>query len=257
MLIARSAFVGGIVLISQSTLETARAFTVAFTRGINRRNRVVSHHVSSAQVTFARTGATKCYAERSIPTIEELSNDDFMKQVSHSQRILQMLATDPSDQQDDHVEDLLKAQLSHSDGIRGFFVTYLTADGDGTPADRSEVPTCLVNAMNECSNEYELVSLACMNVIMPTGMVTMHKDPALSLQSQKTAERGVRVLRSLSHKAQVREECQAILAVASGDRKDEVDTSKVAYWEAFFEKWGYEKTQKHDIAKAVRNVLSP
>jgi hypothetical protein len=40
----------------------------------------------------------------------------------------------------------LKAQLSHSDGIRGFFVTYLTGVGDDTPAEQSSVPPVLAAA---------------------------------------------------------------------------------------------------------------
>lgn len=203
---------------------------------------------------FSRIGATRCQVAQSAPSMEELETDDFMTQVSHAQRIVQMMASDSGDDEG-NVTNLLKAQLSHSDGIRGFFVTYLTADGVDTPADRTVVPATLLAAMNESANEKELVSLACMNAIMPTGMVTMHKDPALASQSQKTSERAVRVLRSLLHKAEVKNECEAILAVASASSDGDADSSKVAYWEAFFEKWGYGDTQKRGIAAAIERVL--
>lgn len=203
----------------------------------------------------------KGYTAINLPTVEELSTDDFMKQVSHSQKIVDMMTSDDDDDDDsDKVVDLLRAQLGHSDGIRGFFVTYLTMEGEDTPADQQEVPTSLVTAMKEASSkEDELVSLACMNVIMPTGMITMHKDPALSLTSQKTATRGIRVLQSLGrHKPLVKQECEAILAAANANETsaESVDDSKVKYWRSFFAKWGYKEIQRRDIAKAIESVLS-
>ena len=183
--------------------------------------------------------------------MKELASDDFMKQVSHTEKIVPMLQSDSDD-----VVELLKAQLGHSDGIRGFFVTYLTMAGDNTPADQRDVPSALLTAMKESPNGSELVSLACMNVIMPTGMITMHKDETLSQQSQKTAERGVRVLRAIREKPGVKEECDAILAVASYRKDTQANSSKIAYWEDFFAKWGYGDIQKRDIAQAVQSVLS-
>jgi len=145
--------------------------------------------------------------------------------------------------------------LGHSDGIRGFFVTYLTIDGDGTPADQPNVPPALLTAMKELPNSNELISLACMNVIMPTGMITMHKDENLSRQSQMTAERGVRVLRAIREKSGVKEECEAILAVATNRSDMPVHASMITYWEDFFAKWGYDDIQKRDIAQAIQSVL--
>lgn len=200
------------------------------------------------------TETARCRAHNS-PTAEELATDGFMKQVSHSEKVVAMLQSADSD--DEEITTLLKAQLGHSEGIRGFFVTYLTMDGDNTPADRPEVAPALMTAMKESSNQSELISLACMNVIMPTGMITMHKEETLSRQSQKTAERGQRVLRAIRSLPGVKEECDAIVAVAS-DCKDaaHADSSKIAYWKEFFDKWGYGDIQRHDIARAVRSVFA-
>lgn len=192
-----------------------------------------------------------------VPSVEELTSDSFMQQVSHAEKLVQLLADVDCDSADSL--ELLKAQLSHSDGIRGFFVTYLTMLGDKVPADRPQIPPALLKALTDCSNEKELVSLACMNVIMPTAMITMHKDQELSQQSQKTAERGVRVLKALlPHKPLVQEECQAILAVAQGTTLTSTfgGSSKVIYWEKFFEKWGYQDVQKRDIAQAIQSIFS-
>lgn len=190
-----------------------------------------------------------CKAHR-VPTLEELSTDGFTKQLSHSENIISMLESESDD-----VVHLLKAQLGHSDGIRGFFVTYLTMDDENMPFTREDVPQNLLMAMNDCANEEELVSLMCMNVIMPTGMITMHKDPNLSLQSQETAKRAVQLLRALRQKPLVQEQCKAILAVAT-DESFGAEPQKVAFWKDFFKKWGYEEVQNRDIAEAVKLVLS-
>ena len=137
-----------------------------------------------------------------------------MKQVSHAEALVAALAGRDSDE-DEELEKMLVSQLSHSDGIRGFFVTYLT--GDESPADKPSVPLPLQKAMAQV-DVASLVPLACMNVVMPTGTISVHKDPSMAEQSRKTSQRGSRVLASLLQleTATVRENCDAILAVASG-----------------------------------------
>mmetsp|Transcript_24990 Transcript_24990/g.69144 ORF Transcript_24990/g.69144 Transcript_24990/m.69144 type:complete len:245 (-) Transcript_24990:2654-3388(-) len=194
-----------------------------------------------------------------VPTLDQLENDSFMQQVTHSETLVGLLAAikeEDDDSQKVNLINLLKAQLSHSDGIRGFFVTYLTAIGGNevSPADTETVPSALVEAMRDVDPQ-ELVPLACMNVVMPTAMITMHKDADLSAQSQITAERGLRVLQCLLSDLDsdvTRRNCQAILSVAT---KEEGGEDLVSYWQDFFEKWGYQDLQKRDIAQAMRVAL--
>jgi len=198
-----------------------------------------------------------------LPTMEQLSSDSFMKQISYASEAIVPLLSDVD--RDDETTDLLSAQLSHSDGIRGFFVSYLTGgggddDGVTTAADDDVVPAPLREAMAAVDAE-ELVPLACMNVIMPTAMVTMHEDPELSASSARTAERGAKVLGALletneSHAAVVRNNCAAILAVANGEAgrdadDDDDDQELLRYWSEFCDKWGYGPKQLEDIAGAV------
>lgn len=183
----------------------------------------------------------------------QLSTDSFMKQVNYSERIVPLLGADSNVLEQDQVVAHLTAQLSHSDGIRGFFVTYLTGVDDNSPADQAEIPPALVAAM-EAADKTDLIPLACMNVVMPTGMITMHTDPELSQQSQKTADRGIRLLASLKEDAAVQKTCHAILAVASGEQGS-VDDESFQYWTSFFEKWGYQEAQRRDIGEAIRTVL--
>ena len=101
-----------------------------------------------------------------------------------------------------------------------------------------------------------------MNVVMPTGMITMHKEEELAQQSQTTAERGLRVLQTLLSHGNTRAQCRAILAVARGTSASgeqqvakDVDEKLFAYWTEFFDKWGYKELQKRDIAQAMMSVL--
>lgn len=200
-----------------------------------------------------------------------------MKQVSHAEKVIQLLGD--ATNKHNNLQSMLEAQLSHSDGIRGFFVTYLTGTGDTSPADNPTVPDVLQKAMTQV-DEKELVPLACkyacvvmliktgvfllllfahyaichshvvvfptidvgMNVVMPTGMITMHEDPNLSEQSKKTAERGSRILASLNNNQLVQDNCRAILAVAhTMDDKDAAsaeakpDLVQVSFYQLFAE----------------------
>lgn len=210
---------------------------------------------SSLESTSSADGAA---LPPNLPTMEQLSSDPFMKQMSHAAEIIPFLGGGDGGNdaaRDRSLSELLVAQLSHSDGIRGFFVSYLTGDGT-TAADADDVPAQLREAMAGVDSK-ELVPLACMNLIMPTGMVTMHEDPELSASSARTAERGARVLGALletDSRAAVRENCAAVFAVASG--KAGIDAGgakndKVVYWSEFCDKWGYGPEQLKDIAGAV------
>ena len=88
----------------------------------------------------------------------QLSSDPFMSQVSHAANLVAQLSS-TIDATQEELTELLAAQLSHSDGIRGFFVTYLTGEGD-TVADLEIVPNALVKAMAQANPE-ELIPLAC------------------------------------------------------------------------------------------------
>lgn len=95
-----------------------------------------------------------------LPTLEELSKDPFMKQVEHGFVLSNnMLTTDNFES----LQDSIQAQLSHSEGIRGFMVSYLTSDQ--SPADQDEVPEPLRQALTaqmKSEAAKDIVSLTCM-----------------------------------------------------------------------------------------------
>merc|ERR1712071_171809 len=150
---------------------------------------------------------------------------------------------------------LLKAQLSHSDGIRGFFATYLTSDDEDAAADQEIVPQLLVEAV-EAADASVIVPLAFMNVIMPTAMSSLHTDPELQSSAALTANRGVRILSLLSgfQKELVEINRKASIKATSViiDDDDNIDDERVQYWEKFYKKCGYGDKQKQDIAETMK-----
>jgi hypothetical protein len=136
--------------------------------------------------------------------------------------------------------------------------------GDGHPAYVTIPPVVLQAvrgqlAPGEETYNRELVPLMCMNVVMPTGMITMHKDAEQSASSARTAKRGKQFLVELKDDVpEIGDNVKAILAVARG-AKDAVtlqgcDGRLVEYWTDFFEKWGYEERQRADIARVMEEV---
>jgi hypothetical protein len=232
--------------------------------GIIYSSRVGAFTITSLQqpsISSSRNGinatptSTSLKAEASsLPTIEQLSTDPFMKQVSHAAEIVPLLSMEAKQEEgdEDAVSVMLQAQLSHSDGIRGFFVNYLTGEGD-TAADALEVPAPLASAIQTVSDREDLISLASMNVIMPTAMSSMHTDAGLQQASAKTARRGIIVLKYLATLApeEVKPTVGAILLAATDAESADPN---VAYWKKFFTNYGYEEQQLKDISTAIGTI---
>lgn len=186
-----------------------------------------------------------------LPSIEQLSNDPFMKQVAHASEIVPLLSIGRSED----VALLLQAQLSHSDGIRGFFVVYLTGEGSNTVADAPTMPSPLASALKNVADKKDLISLACMNVIMPTAMSTMHNDGTLRKNSSRTADRAVSILKYLAklYPEQVKSTCEAIMA-ATRDTESPRGGEQALYWREFFSNYQYEDQQRKDIFSAFASI---
>lgn len=84
-----------------------------------------------------------------------------MKQVQHGTELSNVLRGNSIDLPPEDLKKMIQAQLSHSDGIRGLMVAYLTFDEDNQ--DTFKVPDVLVEALQEQtkSNPEELIPLAC------------------------------------------------------------------------------------------------
>ena len=264
---------------------------------------LLSQHQNQQSLLFSSTdGSNSNTIDDStimgIPTIEQLRTDSFMKQVRYAEFITGLIEED-NGRETDVLMNRLRPQLSHPDGIRGFMVTFLTTlsattdktdttTGSSNEDGRVVIPPALIKAIIEqidpISDANELISLMCMNVIMPTGMITMQPNEEMAQQSATTAQRATQLLKAvLAHcgsnsssmstseenniRSAIVAQCDAILAVATAEiastTASDCTSSHYAaneirqtYWRKFFEKWGYQSQQQSDIADAIRFVLS-
>lgn len=203
----------------------------------------------------------------SLPDLQALQTAPFMQQVQFGMELTSLLMNDENDVQ---LKESLKAQLSHSDGIRGFMVAYLSGNEGNTDEndDDNKIPHVLLEALQEQFQSREstddLVSLMCMNVIMPTAVVTMHEDAKNSANSARTARRGLTLLQAVKEESPAfAQNLKAIQTVAqrrnsSGNtqqsKKDD-DDALVKTWNDFFDKWGYQEQQAKDIEEAMNKLL--
>ncbi len=198
-----------------------------------------------------------------LPDLDELKSAPFMKQVQYGGELTEaLMELDSGDEANQKkLRESLSAQLSHSDGIRGFMVSYLTGSGEDTITAEmiatEQDPQILLETVARLlskENSEDLVSLMCMNVVMPIAMITMHQDPALSEASRLTAARGIRLLGSVVGASS--NISQNLEAIQNAAQQTNTDNKLVEYWINFFGKWGYEEAQTKDIAAAVGELLS-
>jgi hypothetical protein len=210
---------------------------------------------SSAFVATTQSASTTRRPFRQImsalPTADQVSTDDFMKQLGHASQLIPILHPDDegglSDDESAEVLQLLTKQFAHSDGIRGFFAVYLTSPES---LNTDEVPSVLAKAVKG-SDMKVMVPLACMNVIMPTAMKSIHQDEELKECASQTAQNGLKILRLLKGDRHVIDNCQAINQVASNEEVEEGD-DLVEYWDTFFTNYKYGSIQKADISQVIQ-----
>ena len=91
----------------------------------------------------------------------QVSTDDFMKQLGHASQIIPLLHPQEDDtiseEESSALSEVLTRQLSHSDGIRGFFAVYLTSPESLTV---EAVPDVLAEAVISADTK-DMVPLAC------------------------------------------------------------------------------------------------
>ena len=218
-----------------------------------------------------------------LPDMDELSTAPFMKQVQYGSEMTNALrffsnptASFRSTTERNHMKNLLSAQLSHSDGIRGFMVAYLTVERQIQNVDNEEEEeeeeeeedseilietVCELLQKVNADEVEELVSLMCMNVVMPTAMVSMHTDPDLSTASKLTSIRGTKLLKStMKCSSLIEDNLNALLEAATITTEETSlslsSSSLVDYWNEFYDKWGYEDRQKEDIATTMKELLT-
>jgi len=210
------------------------------------------HNASASAFVALSPAATRpgSHSISALPTTAQVSTDDFMKQLGHASQIIPVLhpedGSSPSGEQSAALLEVLQKQFAHSDGIRGFFAVYLTSPESLT---MEEVPSVLVEAVRGADTKV-MVPLACMNVIMPTAMTSIHQDPELKECASKTADNGLKILRLLKGESEVVSNCKAIYQVASD--KVEGGDDLIEYWNKFFINYKYGPEQKADISRVIQ-----
>eukprot|EP00441_Pelagodinium_beii_P019959 CAMPEP_0197660386 /NCGR_PEP_ID=MMETSP1338-20131121/50816_1 /TAXON_ID=43686 ORGANISM="Pelagodinium beii, Strain RCC1491" /NCGR_SAMPLE_ID=MMETSP1338 /ASSEMBLY_ACC=CAM_ASM_000754 /LENGTH=279 /DNA_ID=CAMNT_0043237723 /DNA_START=42 /DNA_END=879 /DNA_ORIENTATION=- len=185
-------------------------------------------------------------------SLEQVKKASFMESAVYAGSLCRALEAGSAGAE--HAERL-KAMLGHSDGARGFFVTYLTDPALEKIADAPEGIPSLVGESLKASDISVVAPLAVMNVAMPTATVLTHKeagDEKSAANSARTARRGKLVLQLLASDATTgpftRKKLEACLEAANAwPEKEEVDKD----WATFLRRWKYDEKQ---IA-AIREVL--
>lgn len=122
--------------------------------------------IGRTQLRTYKTALNYC---NDLPTSEQVSTDSFTEQAFHASSIVKELVRSSSYVISSHdyetgqfqeLEELVTKQLSHHDGIRGFFSIYLTQEGSDTPADADVMPAPLSRAMKSVDMAL-LAPLAC------------------------------------------------------------------------------------------------
>ena len=114
-----------------------------------------------------------------------------------------------------------------------------------------KVPAILAETVRQADSEI-MAPLACMNVIMPTAMSSIHQDPELRECASKTANNGLKILRLLKGDEIVTNHCKAISNVCNGTPGD---ADLIEYWTKFFSNYKYQEEQRKDIAAVMDEFL--
>ncbi|MBE9186848.1 hypothetical protein IQ270_19850 [Microcoleus sp. LEGE 07076] len=140
------------------------------------------------------------------------------------------------------IEQAVKSLVKTSNGARGFFVTYLTEEGQ--VADRPSPG--VIKALRSAP---EIVAeLLVKNVAMSAAMVvhhSRHQNEEMAAGSAKVQERSRNLIQILQMPAckTIASQMLASLQSASGE------------YEEFFVRWGYDSEQKLAIGSAVRSAI--
>eukprot|EP00930_Biecheleria_cincta_P073922 TRINITY_DN61181_c0_g1_i1.p1 TRINITY_DN61181_c0_g1~~TRINITY_DN61181_c0_g1_i1.p1 ORF type:complete len:282 (+),score=66.88 TRINITY_DN61181_c0_g1_i1:39-848(+) len=190
-------------------------------------------------------------------SVDQVRGAGFMESATYAGSLCRALE---NGQEGEEISERLRAMLSHSDGARGFFVTYLTDPTLETIADASDGLPMLVSDALKASDMSTVAPLAVMNVAMPTATALSHKasgDETSAQNSARTARRGGRVLQLLAADSVtlpiVTEKLKACLLAVEAWPEDGNGVDKE--WATFLRRWKYDAAQVAAIREALASAL--
>jgi len=196
-----------------------------------------------------RASRSLLHAEASaLPTVEDVEKFEFMDAVKASQQICATLESSPAEVP----QPLLNALLSRPEGMRGFFVTFLT---DESLKSLDDGKTPLSNRVKQAilaAPAMKIADIMVKNLIMSAAVEVMHRengDLENADRSALTVRRAAKVVIEVGGSLNaVRQQLQAARAgitdtlqlrhtpaVAMGDK----DEPQQGYWVGFLESQGY------------------
>eukprot|EP00929_Paragymnodinium_shiwhaense_P091390 TRINITY_DN51363_c0_g2_i1.p1 TRINITY_DN51363_c0_g2~~TRINITY_DN51363_c0_g2_i1.p1 ORF type:complete len:279 (-),score=41.47 TRINITY_DN51363_c0_g2_i1:258-1094(-) len=245
---------------------SASCFVVPWTPGSASAGSAVTVRASHGEVA-ASAAAAQEPQEAVSPlawSVEDVRKADFMSSVGYAAALCKSLEDEPSAEEQEQLGERLTAMLQHSDGSRGFFVSYLTNPSlQLIAAERpSGVPEVIKRALSS-SDAAVTTPLALMNVMMPTATALQHAaagNDAQAASSELTARRASAILDCM-----IRDDAQGSTVLgAVRDVRVEAETyapgspdGKTGKWPAFFKRWGYGDEQMTAVRQALDRILAP
>lgn len=189
-------------------------------------------------------------------SVDDIRNSNFLSSAAYAGSLCRAMEDGCHG---DEYEHRLAAMLEHSDGVRGFFVTYLTDPTFEAIADSPEgLPAAISSAL--CASNPEVVApLAVMNLAMPTATALRHESEGNSkaaAASALTARRAARVLEVLTSPdaasgPATRATLEAALHAAEKDKED-----SDPQWTSFYSRWKYDEEQMTAIRASLDAALT-
>ncbi|QDZ41331.1 hypothetical protein FRE64_16120 [Euhalothece natronophila Z-M001] len=140
------------------------------------------------------------------------------------------------------IEKIISDLVSTSNGARGFFVTYLTAESQ-LPDQPSEA---VINALKTAP---ELVSeLLVKNIAMSTAMAITHRrqnNESNAQGSDRVQQRSLSLCQKLNNN---------LIPEKAQQMRESALTGKGEAQVAFFERWGYDQEQRSAIAEILEDI---
>jgi len=256
---------GMITLVSCIAVTAPRwcgAFVLGTTRktsfgasSINTRAAHSARNAQHSQVAQAQMSQMPTAPEDPLEwSLEEVGSASFMASAAYAGSLCRAFENGKDDEA--HAARL-EAMLQHSDGARGFFVTYLTDPALKLIADDPQGPPPLIASALRNSDADTVVPLAVMNLLMPTATRLMHKengDKDMEANSARTAQRGAQVLKVLLADTNVGPVARTKLKAAKAAAHDE-DKEGAKEWKSFYARWKYNPLQMKSIQEALDDIL--
>lgn len=180
-------------------------------------------------------------------TPSDLTSLSFSEAIAFTQTWLARLESEleKNELNDSQILTDLAQLLSHSNGVRGFFVAYLTGESPLT----DQPPAIFLEGFR--SHSVQVSSILVKNLAMSTAMAIAHQrnnDPEQQMESAKVQRRSLQLLKNLcatTTKNSFEQERLALLTALQ---------TKTGEYATFLLRWQYDDEQCHAIQKILESI---